>query len=130
MGQTWMERFDRLRMPRVQVHAGDDETAHWMLLDTGNNGPILLRPARFDINDGVLSGSSGIYEKNQRMLRTELPRIRIGPYVLADVPVAVPISGQHNLNEGGILGYAVLRHVVVTADFLKGRVHQGVPDNP
>ena len=125
-----LKRFDRERMPWVQVRVGEDEKKHWMLVDTGNNGPIILNPQRFTVTDGTLGSGSGIFEKNMPLLRSELPRVKIGPYVLEDVPVAVPISGKHNLREGGILGYDVLRHFVLTADFLKGRIHLGLPEEP
>jgi hypothetical protein len=128
-------------LPTVQVVFPGNEKV-WLLLDTGAAGPIVVsRPLaqRKGWLEGFRKGSvesHDVFGKRAQLELLVLPSLKLGPFELGDVPVAVPaegerlLSGQENWGRvttgthvtrgaraNGRLGYDALRHFVVTIDF-------------
>lgn len=144
-------RLDRgTGLPAIRVKI--DGRDRWMLLDTGNSGPIVMRRlvareadwlARFKRAEGSM------IDVNANVTGTDilvLPSFAIGPYELEDVPVAIPAEGeslnlaggrasggvgdsriQSGVRVSGIVGYEVLRHFVVTIDYDRQKMHVAAP---
>lgn len=140
-------RIDRERgMPIAHVELGNGRTLK-LLLDTGNNGGIILPrkvAKRHDLLDKYPQRkalSSGI-AKTVEMDIFALPELTFGPFTMGNVAMAVPVEGSRSKifdkiertgtriikqPPDGILGYDVLKHFVLTIDYKKGRMHVGVP---
>ncbi len=137
--------------PAVQV-TFPGEKKLWLLLDTGATGPVVLsRPVAE--REGWLaayrkgaSASTDVLGKVAPVEILVMPTLRLGPFELGDVAVAVPAEGQRLLTgrEGwgrvetathitrgaranGMLGYDVLRHFVVTIDYEREMLHIAQP---
>ncbi len=148
-----LRRAEGSGLPAVQVTI--DGEKRWMLLDTGNSGPILMRRV---VAEGA--GWIGRFQKTRTTARDAnadiseldllvLPALAIGPYELADVPIEIPAPGQEihisgfrpagpgrftRIKKGvrisGILGYEVLRHFIVTIDYERDKAHIEAPPEP
>ncbi|WP_068379327.1 aspartyl protease family protein [Paraglaciecola hydrolytica] len=134
-------------VPIVKVGLNNEENV-WLLLDTGNNGSVMLErsiaiahhwldkyPTKSSIIHGAIrAGYNDTFN---------LPELKIGPYTLENVFVSVPAKGQQsNLTKQyqeplsrikskkveGILGYDVLKHFVLTIDYAEGLGHLGIPE--
>jgi predicted aspartyl protease len=133
-------------LPAIQV--GIDGKDRWMLLDTGNAGPIVVRRliaqeenwiARFKRADAALQDVNANVANLDLLV---LPSVVIGPFELADVPVAIPAEGvkinisgarsvgprensriRKGVRVSGIIGYEVLRHFVATIDYDRQKMH-------
>ena len=120
----------------------------WLQLDTGNAGGIFLR-RMIATSKGWLNSLEIKSEKSHGFnMETEvdsfrLPKLKIGPYEIADAKISVPKEdGKYNLKNqsrsnsfgrirlgyksSGILGYDILKHFLVTIDFEKGLVDFGI----
>jgi hypothetical protein len=128
-------------LPTVQVTFPGDKDV-WLLLDTGASGPIVVsrqiaqRAGWIDAHRKGAVESYDVFGKRAQLELLVLPSLKLGPFELGDVPVAVPaegerlLSGQENWGRvatgthvtrgaraNGRLGYDALRHFVVTIDF-------------
>jgi hypothetical protein len=138
-------------LPAIQVRI--DGKQRWMLLDTGNAGPIVMPRMIAEEEDWIgrfKRAESGFVDINAGVSNTDvlvLPAVEIGPYELEDVPVAVPAEGEGSnllrrrsagqianqsrihtgVRSSGVLGYEVLRHFVVTLDYKREKLHLGLP---
>lgn len=121
----------------------------WMLLDTGNAGPTLLKRKfvlRNDLDahraeDLVITGRGAIRRGSRHLL--SVPRFHLGPFEFESL--LATYSTRRNdgfdaertlhgsrlrtdrVSYDGILGYDVLRNFVVTMDLKRGRVHLATP---
>jgi hypothetical protein len=130
-----------------------DGKPRWMLLDTGNAGAILMRRLVAEEGDWIARFKrveSAFQDANADVTGVDLlvlPSVKIGPFELEDVPVAVPapgeeinISGERHAGPAygsrirsgvrvtGIVGYDVLRHFVVTIDYERQKMHVALPE--
>ena len=124
----------------------------WLMLDTGNNGGMLL-PRSVAVDKGWLERLGSVRQDWEGATTTAqfetliLPEFTIGPYTLENVRVSVPVAGQdtniaeptnRDRNTGtridrseqsdGILGYDVLKHFVLTIDYKRKLLHIGTPE--
>lgn len=134
--------------PIVQVRLNDEKNL-WVLLDTGNNGGVLMQRStakkggwlkKYPTKTTEIQGAitSGQIEQ------FNLPTFKIGDFELNNVIVSVPADGrgfglfEEEARTGsriktsrsqyqGILGYDVLKHFIVTIDYKSGHVHLEVP---
>jgi len=149
-----MRLEDASGLPAVQVTIDGKE--RWMLFDTGNTGPLMIRRliARDERWIERFQRASGeVSDINADTLGVDLlvlPSVEIGPYELTDVPVAVPAEGEsaylssarargpldgsrirRGVKTSGIVGYELLRHFVVTVDYEREKMHlQAPPETP
>lgn len=137
-------------LPAVQVTI--DGKDRWMLLDTGNTGPIVMRRLVASESNWIerfKRADAAVVDINANVSSMDLlvlPSIVIGPFELADVPVMIPavgeginISGvrgagavkatriQKGVRISGIIGYEVLRHFVATIDYDRQKFHIAAP---
>lgn len=137
--------------PAVQVVFPGDEKI-WLLLDTGATGPIVLNrlvAKRHGWLTAYRKGTASSVDALGKVIETEMlvmPSLRLGPFELGDVPVAVPSeefrvltgrggwgrveTGTHIMRgarANGLLGYDVLRHFVVTIDYERELLHVAPP---
>jgi predicted aspartyl protease len=137
-------------LPALQVTV--DGTKRWMLLDTGNTGPILMRRMVAEQSNWIgrfPRASGALVDVNADVAMTDvlvLPSIVIGPFELTDVPVQVPAANEEiriagtrrnvpvddsrirtGVRISGVVGYEVLRHFVVTLDYEREKLHLAVP---
>lgn len=137
-------------LPAVEVEI--DGTKRWMLLDTGNAGPIVMRRliaqegdwiARFKRAEG---SAIDVNAATANLDILVLPSVKLGPFELEDVPIAIPAKGEpirisgarsaraeqdtrikRGVRVSGIVGYEVLRHFVVTVDYDRQKAHVALP---
>jgi hypothetical protein len=137
-------------LPAIEVTI--DGMRRWMLFDTGNTGPIIARRALAEQGDWIARfkrAESAFTDINAAVVATDLlvlPSVKIGPYELEGVPVAIPaegadlflsererlgpVQGSHikrGVRTSGIVGYEVLRHFVVTVDYERQEMHVAAP---
>jgi predicted aspartyl protease len=137
-------------LPAIQVTI--DGKDRWMLLDTGNAGPILMRrmvASQENWIERFKRAESSIVDVNAYVSGTDilvLPSVVIGPFELTDVPVQIPAAGEDinisgvrtsaavknsrirkGVRVAGIVGYEVLRHFVVTLDYDREKLHIAAP---
>ncbi len=134
----------------VKVRMNDAEDV-WLVLDTGNDGGILLQrkvasragwldrypSERIHLSDVNASGAHDSFA---------LPSIRLGPFEVEQARVTVPIEGQElpmferqkatsthtktaRRKSRGLLGYDVLKHFIVTLDYRNAAVHLALPED-
>ena len=139
-------------LPAIQVTI--DGSQRWMMLDTGNAGPILMRrmvASQAGWIERFKRAESAIVDVNAAVSAMDmlvLPSVRIGPFELEDVPVQIPAPGEEiritgasnsqgretRVRQGvrisGIVGYEVLRHFVVTLDYDRQLLHIAPPPEP
>jgi Aspartyl protease len=145
-----MRLEDSSGLPAIQVTI--DGVPRWMLLDTGNAGPIMIRRMVAEEADWITRfrrADTTLVDINANVSRMELlvlPSVVIGPFELADVPVAIPAQGEQinisgtrrsgplqdtRIRKGvrisGIVGYEVLRHFVATIDYDRQKMHIAAP---
>jgi predicted aspartyl protease len=127
-------------LPAVKVEFAGGKKA-WLLLDTGAAGPLVvsrLFAKRAGWLDSYRRGSqqvADVFGATTTVDMLVLPSVKLGPYELGDVPVAVPAEGERALapeqttdrvetgthvtrgaRASGRIGYDALRHFVVTID--------------
>jgi len=133
--------------PIIKVSLNEQENV-WLLLDTGNSGGILIEryiakghqwleqyPVSTELSAGV---NALVYNE-----AFSLPSMKVGPFDLENVTVSVPAEGQKsNISSQyeksfsrikgrkieGIVGYDVLKHFIVTFDYVSGNVHLALPE--
>lgn len=132
--------------PLVRVALGNDES-FWALLDTGNNGGVIIERSYAEslgLIDKVTSSSMAMGATSMAVTEsTRVPELVFGPYTLENVLVSFPAEGQSiviekqssisgtlrkSQKQQGILGYDILKHFVLTMDYAKGQVHIGLPE--
>ena len=135
-------------MPIVEVGLQDGETV-WLLLDTGNNGGIVIdrKVARkmgwldnLDVEAAISMGANTLATTES----FRIPSLKFGPYELENVLVSVPAEGQTAYLESqyettgsrikgrkvqGLIGYDVLKHFLITIDYKNGHAHIGLPED-
>lgn len=146
-----MKRVGGSGSPQVQVSLNGEHKA-WLMLDTGNNGGILLRRSKAErlgwLDEYRVAGSTvtGVNADPTGIEAFSLPSMTIGPYELENVTISVPAQGaQTNLTRietvsyvngshlktgkktEEILGYDVLRHFIVTIDLRRSLLNLDVP---
>jgi Aspartyl protease len=137
-------------LPTIQLTI--DGKQRWMLLDTGNSGPVVVRRMlategnwieRFKHGDGAMTDINANVSSTEILV---LPSVVIGPFELTDVPVAIPAAGESSNIAGarstgpladsrvrkgvrisGVVGYEILRHFVVTLDYDREKLHIAAP---
>ena len=144
-----MKRARGGRFPAIEVeHNG---VKAWLIFDTGNSGGILVERG-FATENGWLNDetdvtertSFGIFESSMS-LNFYIDALTIGPYELEHVSVSVPREDHMNdfgryldeLSTGtrikrgvqakGLIGYDVLKHFIVTIDYMAYRVNLYAP---
>jgi hypothetical protein len=142
-------------LPAVRVgFPGDKEL--WLLVDTGASGPVVVGRAIAEragwlaaYRKGGAVESYDVFGKRAQLELLVLPSLRLGPFELGDVPVAVPVEGERLLTgreewgrvttgthvtrgarANGRLGYDVLRHFVVTIDLKRELMQIAQPPKP
>lgn len=146
-----MKRAGGVGRPQVRVDL-NGEYKGWLMLDTGNNGPILLGRSiaerngwldKYAMIDGTTTGVNDVAAAIELF---SLPSMTIGPVELENVMVSVPAEGEElqlsridpiewttgtHIKKGkktdGILGFDVLQHFVVTIDFKRSLLNLDVP---
>ncbi len=147
-----MKHEDGSELPMIQVEL-NNEVKVWLTLDTGNSGGILLERKvadhrgwleKFEVGEGRSRGFTGDVVAVQSF---NLPTMTLGPIELADVVITVPslrntmeignsrgemVHDGSNFrrfqqNAGGILGYDVLKHFIVTIDYKGRKLHLAIP---
>jgi hypothetical protein len=127
----------------------------WLLLDTGASGPVVVsrsiaqREGWLDAHPSSRSASSDIFGTRVGLDLLVLPSLRLGPFELGDVPIAVPAEGErlfsgrenhasgetgthitHSARASGWIGYDALRHFVVTIDLERELMQIAQPKEP
>ena len=127
-------------LPSVRVTLAGEKDL-WLLLDTGAAGPVIVSRAVAKSEGWLTAYRTGSAQSSDAFGRIAeidlltLPSLRLGPFELADVPVAVPAEGERlqtgreswgrvetgshvtsGARANGRLGYEVLRHFIVTID--------------
>ena len=133
-------------MPIIEVGLQDGETV-WLLLDTGNNGGVVIdrKVARKMGWLNSLDTEASISIGANTLATTEsfrIPSLKFGPYELENVLVSIPAEGQIAYLESqyeatgsrikgrkvqGLIGYDVLKHFLITLDYKNGHAHIGLP---
>lgn len=133
--------------PLVRVSFGHDSDPFWVLLDTGNNGGLLIErslASKHNLLDKITSSSISTGANSFAMTESlRVEQFNFGPFTLENVLVSVPAEGE-NVNivdqnklygsriksrkQEGILGYDVLKHFVLTLDYRAGHAHIGLPE--
>lgn len=143
-----MQLDSKSNMPIVKVEL-NNETSVWLMLDTGNNGGILIKRAtaleykwleRYETKHSLSTGINGMAVNDN----FNMPIVKFGPYELENVDVSVPEKNKSKnisqklrnksmytdfkaKNVKGILGYDILKHFVITLDYNNGRMHIFAP---
>jgi|GEM_PF-176012 len=143
-----MKRVRGSRFPAIQVEHNGVET--WLIFDTGNSGAIFVKHS-FATKSGWLNEQTktresmgiGIFESNT-ILNFSIDAFKIGPYELNNVSVNVPSQddvsdfGKYFIEPSGtriktgvkvegLIGYDVLKHFVVTIDYMDYKVNLYAP---
>lgn len=134
-------------MPIVKVKFNQENSA-WLLLDTGNNGGVMVErnyANKLDWfnNHKTKAGLSAGVNKFSETESFRINSLKFGPYELENVLVTVPGVGERsnleNRYEGytgsrlkgktvrGLLGYDILKHFILTIDYKAGRAHISLP---
>jgi len=154
-----LRKFSNVKMKRaggvghaqVRVNLNGEYKA-WLMLDTGNNGPILLRRSIaeragwLDQFATIKDTTSGVNDVALGTQTFRLPSLTIGPVELENVLVSVPAEGEDlqltrfdpvewstgshikkARKTDGIVGFDVLQHFVVTIDFKRSLLNLDVP---
>ncbi len=144
-----MKRARGSRFPAIQVEANNANV--WLILDTGNSAGILIKRG-FAIENGWLNDKSDVSEQvsvgvfeSSKTEKFHLDAFKVGPYELDNVMVSVPMQGQvanigkhdnrsaigTHLKSGvqtkGIIGYDILKHFIVTIDYMAYKVNLYAP---
>ena len=118
----------------------NEEDERWGILDTAHTGVILLEKSVATQNDWFKrfrSSSSLVMGVNSMGYHNiiDLPKIKLGPYTVKNVGVAVPDNNQafhltsqytkeHSRIRGrrveGIIGYEALKHFTLLFDYRSG----------
>lgn len=153
-----LKRHANVRMAReagsgrpVVRLALESKRKFWALLDTGNPGPLLVERRLANLERWRERLPAASYEMRDVHARSGnldvvfVPSVALGPFELANVPVATPRentrlllreasahppTGSHikrGVEADGILGYEILRHFVVTIDYELNRLHVAPP---
>lgn len=150
-----LREFENIRMesqqgsgePLVQVSFGADSSPFWVLLDTGNNGGLLIDRSLANrlslVDENTASSISSGVNATASVASLRVDEFVFGPYTLENVLVSFPEEGVNaNLSDQysftgtriksrrqrGILGYDILKHFVVTLDYASGHAHIGLPE--
>lgn len=144
-----MKRARGGRFPAIQVEHNGAKV--WLIFDTGNSGGVLVERG-FAIDNDWLNDktdvteltSFGLFESSTSQ-NFFLDSFKIGPYELEHVSVIVPGEDHindfgHYMNElatgtkivrgvkaKGLIGYDILKHFIVTIDYMKYRVNLYAP---
>ncbi len=148
-----MRRSGGSAQPQVRVKLNDEVKA-WLMLDTGNNGPILYSRSNAERrgwieNYPVMRGELvGINDIPSDMDLFRLPTMTIGPFEMENVLLGIPagrdpfsvsrVDGDDRstgwrLKKGGkkktdgILGFDVLQHFILTIDMKRNRLNLDMP---
>jgi len=146
-----MKRAGGVGHPQVRVDL-NGEYKGWLMLDTGNNGPILLRRSIaerkgwLDKYATIKDATTGVNDVALGTQTFSLPSMTIGPVELENVLVSVPAEGEDSQLTGfdpiewstgthikkakrtdGIVGFDILKHFVVTIDFNRSLLNLDVP---
>lgn len=146
-----MRRAGGVGHAQVRVELNGSHTA-WLMFDTGNSGPILLRRSVADrrgwLEQYQLAGDTVIGANGTAVpIETfSLPSMTIGSIELENVQVSVPANGDDiqvsefdpiewstgtHIKKGrktdGVLGFDVLQHFVVTIDFKRSLLNLDLP---
>lgn len=146
-----MRRAGGVGHPQVRVNL-NGEYKGWLMLDTGNNGPILLgrsiaeRNGWLDKYPTVEGTTTDVNDVAAGIQTFSLPSMTIGPVELENVMISVPLEGEElqlgrfdpiewstgtRIKSGkktdGILGFDILQHFVVTIDFERSLLNLDVP---
>ena len=137
------------RFPAIEVeHNG---VKAWLILDTGNSGGVLVERS-FATANGWLNDETEVTERtsfglfeSSTSLNFYIDAFKIGPYELEHVSVNVPSEGHMNdfgrytnefstgtlikrgVQAKGLIGYDVLKHFIVTIDYMAYRVNLYAP---
>lgn len=133
--------------PIIKIRLNNEDDL-WLLLDTGNNGGVMIERSVAIANNWlntypvVITNNRGVNSLGYSET-FNVPTLEIGPFILENVIVSVPAEGQSsNLASQyeqsssrlkgkrvrGILGYDVLKHFVLTIDYEKGYGHIALPN--
>lgn len=135
-------------LPMVEVELDGQEPA-WLVLDTSETGALYLERKMASAN-GWLDEYPTVQQKSNDLVKSanvdtfNLPTIKIGPYQLENVLVAVPTDNSglklakapeastgtrisRTKKVDGVLGFDVLQHFVLTLDTKNGLAHFGLP---
>ena len=154
-----LRKFSNVKMRRaggvghaqVRVELNGDYKA-WLMLDTGNNGSILMRRSVAERRGWLEEYQSvdqtvvGVNDQPVEIETFSLPSMTIGPVELERVQVSVPANGDDMLmnrfdpiewstgtrikkgkKTDGILGYDILKHFIVTIDFRRSLLNLDIP---
>ena len=146
-----MRRAGGVGHAQVRVELNGDYKA-WLMLDTGNNGSIILRRSVADRRGWLEQYQSieqtvvGVNDEPIQIETFSLPSMTIGPVELEQVQVSVPANGDELLmnrfdpiewstgtrirkgkKTDGILGFDVLKHFIVTIDFRRSLLNLDIP---
>lgn len=133
--------------PLVKVSFGEGSTPFWALLDTGNNGGLLIERGLANkqgllekiTNTSISAGVNGM----RTIESVRVDEFVFGPYVLENVLVGIPAEGQtsniedqksftgtriKSVKQKGVLGYDILKHFVLTLDYHSGNAHIAAPN--
>ncbi|MGS2720848.1 aspartyl protease family protein [Paraglaciecola aestuariivivens] len=132
--------------PLVKVSLGKDSTPFWALLDTGNNGGVLIERGlakKHGLLDKITSSSlSAGVNKISTIENVRVDEFVFGPYTLENVLVNIPAVGQSSniedqntftgtriksVKQRGVIGYDILKHFVLTLDYHAGNAHIAAP---
>lgn len=131
-------------LPAIEVEVNGEKI--WLTLDTGNSGGLFVKRSYVvdnnwlsdTVSKGLALGVNGIAAIDSFTIDS----LKIGPYILEQVPVSIPAEGQSSnigrsqatmkrIKRGkatkGILGYDVLKHFIVTIDYFDYKVHIVAP---
>jgi hypothetical protein len=136
--------------PAIEVEFPGGEK-HWLMLDTGSSGQTVItravarRLGLLNAADAREASSTDVLGSVAQLRVVTLPSLRIGPYELGNVPVAIPAEGDDLLvrqgrnapltgthvirgaRVSGVVGYDVLRHFVITLDLAGMKAHIAAP---
>jgi len=148
-----MRRAGGSAQPQIRVELNDEVKA-WLMLDTGNNGPILYSRSNaerrgwldnYPVTRGEIIGINAI-PSGMDLFR--LPTMVVGPFEMENVLVGIPAGSDQfsvkrvdgddrstgwRLKKGGkkktdgILGYDVLQHFILTIDLKRNRLNLDMP---
>jgi len=144
-----MKRVRGSRFPAIQVEHNGVKV--WLIFDTGNSGGVFLKRS-FAAENGWLNEQTdvsqqmgfGIFESGT-ILNFHLDSFKIGPYELDNVSVNVPTQDhlsdfgryfteastgtriKKGVQAKGLIGYDVLKHFVVTIDYMGYSVNLYAP---
>ena len=127
----------------------NDESDHWLLMDTGYYGGVLIardEAIRLDWLKRYPSRQASISGVNatRTIDKLNLPKLEFGGFEIENPIVELPAEGEsfdtfkktkttgsrinrRRQNHDGFLGYDVLKHFVVTVDYRAGHVHVAPP---